>query len=184
MHGVYGLLLSLEGPFAWCSAEKWRNISVSGKTDLTAKQGGTSNQQLQNSYFWAVLVLGLPNAKGQLLGTLVKANHQNRRAEPGKRAIPCQCLPHEQIQTFVGRREKGLVSPVPRRAFPILINTLDYMLEWALDAPSPSAEPQGTGSAKCIPTHCAVSQATAPSEMTTAAASPSPVHFQGTFGTC
>lgn len=115
MHGVYGLLLSLEGPFAWCSAEKnmeeyicfWENI------DLTAKQGGTSNQLLQNSYFWAVLVFGLPNTKGQLLGMLVKAHHQNRRAEPGKRAIPRQCLPHEQIQTFVGRGEKGPVSPVP-----------------------------------------------------------------------
>lgn len=56
----------------------WENL------DLTAKQGGTSNQQLQNSYFWAVFVLGLPNAKGQLLGMLVKANNQNRRAEPGK----------------------------------------------------------------------------------------------------
>lgn len=128
MHGVYRLLLSLKGLFAGCLAKKkimeeyicfWENI------DLTAKQGGTSNQQLQNSYFWAVLVLGLPKAKGQLLGMLTKANHQNRRAEPGKRAVPCQCLPHEQIQTFVGHGEKGLVSPVPQRAFPILINALD-----------------------------------------------------------
>lgn len=47
MHGVYRLLLSLKGLFAGCSAEKknmeeyicfWEN------TDLTAKQGGTSNQ--------------------------------------------------------------------------------------------------------------------------------------------
>ena len=127
MHRAYGLLLSLEGPFAWCLAGKkmeeyicfWENIG------LTAEQRGTSNQQSQNSYFWAVLVLGLPNAKGQLLGMLVKANHQNRGSEPGKRVIPCQCLLHEQIQTLVGCGEKGLVSPVPRRAFPILINALD-----------------------------------------------------------
>lgn len=97
----------------------WENI------DLTAEQGGTSNQQLQSSHFWADLVFGLPNAKGQLLGMLVKANHQNRRAEPGKRAILSQCLPHEQIQTFVGGGVKGLASPASRRTFPILINALD-----------------------------------------------------------
>lgn len=103
--------------------------------------------------------------------------HQNRGSEPGKRAIPYQCLPHEQIQTFVGHGEKGLVAPVPWRAFPILINALASMWEWALDAFSPSAEAQGTNIAKYIPTHCIVSQATAPSEITTAAACPLSGYF-------
>lgn len=127
MHKVYELLLSLEGLFAWCLAEKkleeytcfWEN------TGLTAKQRGTSNQRFQNSHFGAIWALGLPNAKRQLLGMHVKENHQNRGSELGKRAIPYQCLPHGQIQTFVGCREKGLISPVPERAFPILVNSLD-----------------------------------------------------------
>lgn len=65
----------------------WENI------DLTAKQGGTSNQRLQNSYFWAVLVSGLPSTKGQLLGMLVKANHQNRRLSLGKELSHASACP-------------------------------------------------------------------------------------------
>lgn len=34
------------------------------------------------------------------------------------------------------------------------------MWEWALDAPSPSAEAQGIHSATCIQTHCVLSRAT------------------------
>lgn len=53
-------------------------ISFWENRDLPSKQRVTSKQQLQNSYFWAVLAFGLPNAKGQLQGMLMKANHQNR----------------------------------------------------------------------------------------------------------
>lgn len=68
MPGVHTLLLSLKRPFCCVVSRKeimeeyicfWEDI------DVAAKQGGTSNQQLQNSYFWAVLVLALANAKGQ-----------------------------------------------------------------------------------------------------------------------
>lgn len=126
-HKVYELLLSLEGPFAWCLTGKKmeENICFSENVGLTAKQRGTSNQWFQNSQFWDIWVLGLPNAKRQLLGMPMKESCQNRGSEPGKRATPYQCLPHGQIQTFVGCREKGLVSPVPQTAFPILVNSLD-----------------------------------------------------------
>lgn len=96
-HRVCELLLSLV-LFAWCFAgEKIEECICFGEnTDSTAKQRGSSNQQLVSSYFWAALVLGLLIAMDQLLGLLMRANYQNTVSEPGKRAIPCQCLPHEQ----------------------------------------------------------------------------------------
>lgn len=77
-HRVCGLLLSLVVLFAWCFAgEKVEEcICFSENTDFTAKQRGTSNQQL-SSCFWAVLVLGLPNATDQLIGMLMRANYLN-----------------------------------------------------------------------------------------------------------
>lgn len=97
-HRVCGLLLSLVVLFAWCfTGEKAEEcLCFSENTDFTAKQRGASKQQLLNSCFWAILVLGLPNAMNQLLGMLMRANYQNTGSEPGKRAIPCQWLPHAQ----------------------------------------------------------------------------------------